>query len=62
MSILLFWKQERLKAEKGATMRYDCNLTETDEDSGYCCPLNDPNETLIEDCKDCAFAKEREEE
>ena len=29
-------------------MLYDCNLTETDEDSGYCCPLND--------------AKEREEE
>lgn len=43
-------------------MRYDCNLTETDEDSGYSCPLNNPNETLIEDCKDCAFAKEREEE
>ena len=43
-------------------MRYDCNLTETDEDSGYSCPLNDPNEPLIEDCKDCAFAKEREEE
>ena len=35
----------------------DCGLTEQDVESGWECPLDNPNET-VERCEDCAFAKE----
>ena len=34
-----------------------CGLTEQDVESGWECPLDNPNET-VERCEDCAFAKE----
>lgn len=34
-----------------------CGLTEQDVESGWECPLDNPNET-VECCEDCAFAKE----
>lgn len=34
-----------------------CGLTEQDIESGWECPLDNPNET-VERCEDCAFAKE----
>ena len=34
-----------------------CGLTEQDVESGWECPLDNPNET-VEHCEDCAFAKE----
>ena len=40
------------KAQKCA-----CGLTEQDVESGWECPLDNPNET-VERCEDCAFAKE----
>ena len=34
-----------------------CGLTEQDVESGWECPLDNPNET-VERCEDCAYAKE----
>lgn len=34
-----------------------CGLTEQDIESGWECPLDNPNET-VRRCEDCAFAKE----
>lgn len=34
-----------------------CGLTEQDVESGWECPLDNPNKT-VERCEDCAFAKE----
>lgn len=39
------------------TQKYACGLTEQDVESGWECPLDNPNET-VERCEDCAFAKE----
>ena len=34
-----------------------CGITEQDVESGWECPLDNPNET-VKRCEDCAFAKE----
>ena len=41
-------------------MKYECGLAEIDRGKGWECPLGDPNETEIKECKDCAFARGRE--
>lgn len=39
------------------SQKYACGLTEQDVESGWECPLDNPNET-VKRCEDCAFAKE----
>ncbi len=41
------------------SQKYACRLTEQDVESGWECPLDNPNET-VKRCEDCAFAKETE--
>ena len=36
-----------------------CGITEQDVESGWECPLDNPNET-VKRCEDCTFAKETE--
>lgn len=43
-------------------MKYECGLAEHDIENGWTCPIDNPNETQINDCKDCCFAIEIEEE
>lgn len=48
-------REEETEAKN--SQKYACGLTEQDVESGWECPLNNPNET-VERCEDCAFAKE----
>lgn len=41
--------------------KYECGLTEGDVETGGICPFDDPNET-IEDCRECAYAREVEQD
>lgn len=46
---------------KGITMtKYECGLTEGKVEMGDTCPLDNPNETIIKDCKDCPHVWEVE--
>ena len=40
--------------------KYECGITEADEEKGWACPIDNPNEP-IDDCEGCCFAKEIEE-
>lgn len=48
-------REEEIEAKN--SQKYACGLTEQDVESGWECPLDNPNET-VERCEDCAFAKE----
>ena len=48
-------RAEEIEAKN--SQKYACGLTEQDVESGWECPLDNPNET-VERCEDCAFAKE----
>ena len=48
-------RAEEIEAKN--SQKYACGLTEQDVESGWECPLDNPNET-VECCEDCAFAKE----
>lgn len=48
-------RAEEIEAKN--SQKYACGLTEQDVESGWECPLDNPNETG-ERCEDCAFAKE----
>jgi hypothetical protein len=48
-------REEEIEAKN--SQKYACGLTEQDVESGWECPLDNPNET-VECCEDCAFAKE----
>lgn len=48
-------REEETEAKN--SQKYACGLTEQDVESGWECPLDNPNET-VERCEDCAFAKE----
>lgn len=43
--------------ETAHSQKCACGITEQDVESGWECPLDNPNET-VERCEDCAFAKE----
>lgn len=43
-------------------MKYECGITEQDRDNGWDCPMDNPNETEIDGCAECAFAVEVEKE
>lgn len=48
-------REEEIEAKN--SQKYACGLTEQDVESGWECPLDNPNE-IVERCEDCAFAKE----
>ena len=48
-------RAEEIEAKN--SQKYACGLTEQDVESGWECPLDNPNEA-VERCEDCAFAKE----
>ena len=48
-------REEEIEAKN--SQKYACGLTEQDVESGWECPLDNPNET-VKRCEDCAFAKE----
>ena len=48
-------REEEIEAKN--SQKYACGLTEQDVESGWECPLDNPNET-VRRCEDCAFAKE----
>lgn len=41
-------------------MKFVCGLDERCREMGWECPLDDPNETEIDGCEDCVFAKDAE--
>lgn len=43
--------------ETAHSQKCACGITEQDVESGWECPIDNPNET-VERCEDCAFAKE----
>lgn len=55
LSAALVSYAEEIEAKN--SQKYACGLTEQDVESGWECPLDNPNET-VECCEDCAFAKE----
>ena len=43
--------------------KFDCGVPEYEQvRDDWVCPIDNPNEVLINDCKDCPYGVEREEE
>lgn len=57
LDVLELYERRAAEIEAKNSQKYACGLTEQDVESGWECPLDNPNET-VERCEDCAFAKE----